>query len=58
LIDREILSKVVLQEYTQTETAVLLGIGARHMTNRFAVALDRLSEKLLQSGLLVVPHSS
>ena len=57
LIDREILCKIVLQEYTQSEAAVLLGICARHMSNRFGVALDRLSEKLLEAGLLVVPHS-
>jgi DNA-directed RNA polymerase specialized sigma24 family protein len=56
-LDREILSKIVIQEYTQIETAVLLGIGARHITNRFGLALDRLSEKLLASGLLVIPHS-
>jgi DNA-directed RNA polymerase specialized sigma24 family protein len=57
LIDREILSKIVLQEYTQAETAVLLGISSRHITNRFGLALDRLSEKLLEAGLLVVPQS-
>jgi DNA-directed RNA polymerase specialized sigma24 family protein len=57
LIDREILSKVVLQEYTHAESAVLMGMCARHMTNRFGVSLDRLSEKLLEAGLLVIPHS-
>jgi DNA-directed RNA polymerase specialized sigma24 family protein len=55
-LDREILGKLVLQEYTQAEVAVLLGISARHMTNRFGLALDRLTEKLLASGLLVIPH--
>jgi hypothetical protein len=55
-LDREILSKLILQEYTQAEIAVLLGISARYMTKRLGLALDRLTERLLASGLLVIPH--
>jgi len=55
-LDREILSKLVLQEYTQAEIAVLLGMSVRAVTKRFGLALDRLTEKLLSSGLLVIPH--
>jgi DNA-directed RNA polymerase specialized sigma24 family protein len=55
-LDREILSKLVLQEYPQSEIAALLGISARHMCNRLGLALDRLTEKLLASGVLVIPH--
>jgi len=55
-LDRELLSRVVLQEYTQVETAVMLGIGMRAISYKFPLALDRLTEKLLQAGLLVIPQ--
>ena len=54
-LDRQILSRVVLQEYTQVETAVLLGMSTRTMSYKFPQALDRLTEHLLETGLLVVP---
>jgi len=56
-LDRQMLSRVVLQEYTQSEAAVLLGMSVRAMSYKFPQALDRLTEKLLESGLLVLPHS-
>jgi hypothetical protein len=56
-LDRQMLSKVVLQEYTQAETASLLGMSARALSYKFPIALDRLTEKLLASGLLILPHS-
>jgi hypothetical protein len=55
-LDRELLSRVVLQEYTQAETAVLLGMSPRTISNRFALALDRLTERFLRANLLVLPH--
>jgi hypothetical protein len=55
-LDREILGRVVLQEYTQAEAAVLLGMSVRTISNRFSLALDRLTEKVLESGLLVIPQ--
>ena len=55
-LDREILSRVVLQEYTQAEAAVLLGMGVRTMAYKFPQALDRLTQLLLDAGLLVLPH--
>ena len=55
-LDRELLSRVVLQEYTQTETATLLGMSARTVSNRLPLALDRLTEWFLESKLLVLPH--
>jgi len=54
-LDRELLSRVVLQEYTQAETAIMLGISTRAISYKGQSALDRLTEKLLQSGLLVLP---
>ena len=55
-LDRQILSRVVLQEYTQAETAILLGMSVRTMSNKLPQALDRLTEKLLETGLLVIPE--
>lgn len=55
-LDRELLSRVVLQEYTQAETAILLGMSPRTVSNRFALALDRLTKKFLKANLLVLPH--
>jgi DNA-directed RNA polymerase specialized sigma24 family protein len=55
-LDRMMLSRIVLQEYTQGEAAVLLGMSVRAIAYKFPQALDRLTEKLLVSGLLVLPH--
>ena len=55
-LDRQMLSRIVLQEYTQAETAMLLGMSVRTICYRFPQALDRLTEKLLATGLLVLPH--
>jgi hypothetical protein len=55
-LDRQLLSRIVLQEYTQAEAATLIGMSARAVSYKFPQALDRLTEKLLASGLLVLPH--
>jgi hypothetical protein len=55
-LDRELLCRVVLQEYTQAETAALLGMSARTISYRLPQAVDRLTERLLEAGLLVVPE--
>jgi hypothetical protein len=54
-LDRMMLSRIVLQEYTQAEAASLLGMGIRTISYKFPQALDRLTEKLLETGLLVLP---
>ncbi|HET7103804.1 MAG TPA: helix-turn-helix domain-containing protein [Terracidiphilus sp.] len=56
-LDRLMLSRIVLQEYTQTEAAALLGISPRTLSYKFPLALDRLTEKLLEMGLLVLPNT-
>jgi hypothetical protein len=56
ILDRELLGRVVLQDYTQEEAALMLGIGIRTVGYRFPLALDRLTEKLLAADLLVLPH--
>jgi hypothetical protein len=55
-LDRMMLSRIVLQEYTQAEAATLLGMSVRSICYKVPAALDRLTEKLLESGLLVLPH--
>ncbi len=54
-LDRQLLQRVVLQDYTQAETAALLGMSVRTVCYRLPQALDRLTERLLDAGLLVVP---
>jgi hypothetical protein len=55
-LDRQMLSRIVLQEYTQAEAAMLLGMSVRAISYKFPQALDRLTEKLLEAGLLILPH--
>ena len=56
-LDCTILSRVALQEYTHAETADILGVSTRAVSYKYPLALDRLTELLLQSGLLILPHS-
>jgi hypothetical protein len=50
------LSRVVLQEYTQAEAATLLGMSVLTICYKLPQAIDRLTDKLLESGLLVIPN--
>jgi hypothetical protein len=54
-LDRQLISRIVLQEYTQAEAATLIGMSVRAVSYKFPQALDRLTEKLLASGLLLLP---
>jgi hypothetical protein len=55
-LDRHLLSRIVIQEYTQTETASLLGMSVRSVSYKFPQAIDRLTEHLLEAGLLLLPE--
>ena len=55
-LDKALLSRIVLQEYTQAETATLLGMSARTVNYKFPQALDRLTQQLLKTGLLILPE--
>jgi hypothetical protein len=55
-LDRHLLSRIVIQEYTQTETASLLGMSVRTVSYKFPQAIDRLTEHLLEAGLLLLPE--
>ncbi len=56
-VDQAILSRVVLQEYTQAETADMLGVSARAISYKYKDALDSLTKLLLKSKLLILPPS-
>lgn len=55
-LERQLLFRIAIQEYTQAETATLLGMSVRAVCARFPLALDRLTERLLESGVLVLPY--
>ena len=55
-LDKQMLSRVVLQEYTQAEAASTLCMSARAMSYKFPQAVDRLTEKLLAAGIFVLPY--
>jgi len=48
---RELVARVVLQDYTWDETAVLMGCSRRTVARRFPRTLDRLSEIFSGSGI-------
>jgi Sigma-70, region 4 len=54
-IDRQLISRIVLQEYTQAETAALLGISGRTVCTKLPLAIDHLTESLVTADLLVLP---
>jgi hypothetical protein len=49
---QKLIAKIVLPEYTQAETACLLGCSLRNIERFYVEALDRLSEEFLRGGLL------
>jgi hypothetical protein len=56
-LDRQLLSRIVLQEYTHSETSALIGMSVRAISYKFPLALDRLTEMLLENDLLILPNS-
>lgn len=53
--DRDVLSRIALQEYTYAEAAGLLGFSVRAISYKYPMALDRLTDLLLKAGLLQIP---
>ena len=51
--ESKLIARIVLQDYTQNETARLMGCGRRTVGRRFPEALDQLTEVFLEAGLLV-----
>jgi len=54
-IQRQVISRVILQEYTQAEAAVMLGVSTRTVSVKLPQALDCLTESLIEANLLVLP---
>jgi RNA polymerase sigma factor (sigma-70 family) len=55
-LDRKIISRVILQEYTYAETAAILGLSSRTINNRLPQAIDNLTEALVTADLLMLPN--
>jgi hypothetical protein len=53
LIDQQMLTRVVKQDYTYEETAHLLGCSTRALNYKFPAAIDRLTQRLLAAGILI-----
>jgi hypothetical protein len=51
--DKQLIAKIVLQEYSQEQAASLLGCGRRHAVRCYPEALDRVTEIFLKRELLV-----
>jgi AraC-like DNA-binding protein len=54
-LERELVGRIALQEYTLAETAALTGMSIRTVVRRYSEALDRLTQVFLQLELLQVP---
>lgn len=52
LASQELVARIALQEYTQAETAELMGQSVRSVIRRYAEALDRLTGFFLEAELL------
>ena len=56
LVDIQLIGRIVVQEYTQAETAALLGLSLRTVHAKLPLAMDRLTEALVESALLTLPE--
>jgi DNA-directed RNA polymerase specialized sigma24 family protein len=54
-VERELVGRIALQEYTLAETAELTGMSVRTVVRRYTEALDRLTQVFLRRKLLQVP---
>jgi hypothetical protein len=54
-VERALVGRIALQEYTQGEAAELLGMSVRTVVRRYADALDRLTHVFLRRKLMQVP---
>ena len=53
-LDRQIISRILIQQYTYAEAATLLGLSARTLITKLPQAIDRLTESLVSSDLLMI----
>jgi DNA-directed RNA polymerase specialized sigma24 family protein len=54
-VERELVKRLALQEYTLAETAALTGMSIRTVGRRYSDALDRMTEVFLRLKLMQVP---
>jgi hypothetical protein len=57
-LDRDIITRVALQEHTHEKAAALLGMSPNTLAKRFPAAMDRLTQKLIEAELLLVPQTA
>jgi len=57
-LDRQLITRRFIQDYTQREVAALLGLSLSGVIVKLHQALDRLTEHLVESDLLVLPGDS
>lgn len=55
-LDLQMVTRVLLQEYTHAETAVMMGVSSRTVGMKLPLAIDRLTEELVERALLVLPE--
>ena len=55
-LDRCLLSRIVVQEYTVTEASIMLRLSVNTVAIRLGIATDKLTRILLREGLLVLPR--
>lgn len=53
-LDRKLISRILLQEYTHAEAASIVGMSVRSVCTKLPEAIDRLTELLVESDLLVI----
>ena len=51
-VEQKLIERIALQEYTQVETAGLMGMTVRTLMRRYGNALDAMTEMLLERKLL------
>jgi DNA-directed RNA polymerase specialized sigma24 family protein len=51
-MEKELIKRVALQRYTRGETAGMLCISLNNCTQKYDLAIDRLTGLLLEAGLL------
>ena len=57
-LERELVGRIALQEYSVAETAALTGMSVRTVIRRYSDALDRMTQVFLRLELLQVPSAS
>jgi predicted DNA-binding protein (UPF0251 family) len=50
--EKELIRRVALQEYTQSEAAAVMGMSLRFVVQQYGYAIDKVTKMLLAGGLL------